>query len=97
MEEADFPSRRSLEVSQRGSCERMSPVLNVVSSSPIVRRGWEVGMPWTMSWVVGVSRWTEEVPGIKCRKVEALELRVVALTDSMVMRVMLLRVSPSMR
>jgi hypothetical protein len=44
-----------------------------------------------------VSRWTEEVPGIRWRKVEALELRAVALTVSMVMRVMLLRVSPSMR
>src|SRR6266849_11108444 len=65
IEEADFPSRRSLEVSQRGSCERMSPVLKVVSSSPIIRRGWEVGMPWKMRWVVGVSKSTEEVPGIR--------------------------------
>jgi hypothetical protein len=97
MEEADFPSRRSFEVSQRGSCERCNPVLKVVSSSPILRRAWEVGMPWTISWVVGVSKWTEEVPGIRCRKVEAFELRAVALTVSMVIRVMLLRVSPSMR
>jgi hypothetical protein len=46
---------------------------------------------------VGVSRWTEEVPGIRWRKVEALELRAVALTDSMVIKVILLRESPSMR
>src|SRR4030081_733996 len=54
-------------------------------------------MPWTMSCVVGVSRWTEEVPGIRWRKVDALEFSAVALTVSMVIRVMLLRVSPSMR
>jgi hypothetical protein len=46
---------------------------------------------------VGVSKWTEEVPGIRWRKVEAFEFRVVALTESIVIRVMLLRVSPSMR
>jgi hypothetical protein len=44
-----------------------------------------------------VSKWTEEVPGIRWRKVEAFELRAVALTVSMVIRVMLWRVSPSMR
>jgi hypothetical protein len=60
-------------------------------------RAWEVGMPWTISCVVGVSKWTDKVPGIRWRKVEALELRVVALMVSMVIRVMLLRVSPSMR
>ena len=97
IEEADFPSRRSLEVSHRGSCVRMRPVLKVVSSSPMLRRAWEVGMPWTINCVVGMSRWTEEVPGMRWRKVEALELRAVALTVSMVMRVMLWRVSPSMR
>jgi hypothetical protein len=73
-----------------------NPCLKVVSSSPIFRRVWEVGMPWMISCVVGVSRWTEEVPGIRWRKVEALELRVVALIVSMVMRVILLKVSPSM-
>jgi hypothetical protein len=36
------------------------------------------------------------VSGIRWRKVEALELRIVALIVSMVMRVMMLRVSPSM-
>jgi hypothetical protein len=97
MEEADLPSRRSLDVSQRGSWVRIKPVLKVVSSSPMFWRAWEVGMPWTINCVVGVSKWTEEVPGIKWRKVEALELRAVALVVSMVMRVMLLRVSPSMR
>src|SRR4030088_958774 len=50
-----------------------------------------------MSCVIGVSRWTEDVPGMRWRKVEALEFRAVALTVSMVIRVMLLRVSPSMR
>jgi hypothetical protein len=34
---------------------------------------------------------------MRWRKVEALELRAVALTVSMVIRVILLRVSPSMR
>jgi hypothetical protein len=34
---------------------------------------------------------------MRWRKVEALEFRAVALTVSMVIRVMLLRVSPSMR
>jgi hypothetical protein len=42
-----------------------------------------------------MSRWTEEVPGIRWRKVEALELRAVALNVSMVIKVMLLRVSSS--
>jgi hypothetical protein len=96
-EEADFPSRRSLEVSQRGSCVRIKPVLKVVSSSPMFGGGGVGGMPWTINCVVGVSKWTEEVPGIRWRKVEALELRAVALIVSMVMRVILLRVSPSMR
>jgi hypothetical protein len=49
IEEAVFPSRRSFEVSQRGSCVRIKPVLKVVSSSPMFRRAWEVGMPWTIS------------------------------------------------
>ena len=75
----------------------MRPVLKVASSSPIMRRAWEVGMPWTISCVVGLSRWTEEVPGMRWRKVEALEFSAVALIVSMVIRVMLLRVSPSMR
>ena len=41
-------------------------------------------------------KWTEEVPGIRWRKVEALEFNAMALIISMVIRVML-RVSPSMR
>jgi hypothetical protein len=44
-----------------------------------------------------LSKWTEEVPGIRWRKEEAFEFKTVALTVSMVMRVILLRVSPSMR
>jgi hypothetical protein len=46
---------------------------------------------------MGVSKWTEEVPGIKWRKVEAREFSAVALTVSMVIKVMLLRASPSIR
>jgi hypothetical protein len=95
MKELDFPSRRLLKVSQKGSCVRIKPMLEVVSS-PIFRRVWEVGMPWTISCVVGVSKWTEEVPEIRRRKLDALELRAVALVVSIVMRVMLLRVSSSM-
>jgi hypothetical protein len=43
-----------------------------------------------------MSRWTDKVPEIRLRKVEALELRAVAFIISIVMRVILLRVSPSM-
>src|SRR6266849_7053482 len=46
---------------------------------------------------MGLSKWTEDVPGIRWRKVEALEFSAVALMVYMVIRVMLWRVSPSMR
>jgi hypothetical protein len=48
MEEADFTSQHSLEVSQQDSCHRIKHMLKVVSSSLMLRRACEVGMPWTM-------------------------------------------------
>src|SRR5205807_10359956 len=87
--EADLLARESSEVSHLGCCVSARPVLKVVSSVAMVAKEWEVGMPWTRSWLAGESSWTVVVPGIKWRKADTLLLSEVALTESMVVRVTL--------
>src|SRR5437588_7867812 len=87
--EAALLAWESSEVSHLGCCVSARPVLKVVSSVAMVAREWEVGMPWTRSWLAGESRWTVVVPGIKWRKADTLLLSEVALTESIVVRVTL--------
>src|SRR5712691_10602802 len=55
----------------------------------------EVGIPCTSKCAEGESRWTVVVPGIWWRNWAALVLSKVALIESMVMSVMLLKMSTS--
>jgi len=55
----------------------------------------EVGIPCTSRCAEGESKWTVVVPGIRWRNWAALVLSEVALTESMVISVMLLKRSTS--
>ena len=65
IEEADLPILASSGVSHLGCLVKASPVLKVVSSVAIISRVSPVGMPCTKSWVVGASKCTLTVPGIR--------------------------------
>jgi hypothetical protein len=67
----------------------------VVSSFPISAKVEEVGMPCTRRCAEGVSSWTVVVPGMRWRNWAAFVLSEVAFTVSMVMSVMLLKMSTS--
>src|SRR6266849_10846757 len=55
----------------------------------------EVAIPCTKRCAEGESSWTVVVPGIRCKNWAALVLSEVALIESMVMSVMLLKMSTS--
>src|SRR6266849_11022428 len=55
----------------------------------------EVAIPCTKRCAEGESSWTVVVPGVRCKNWAALVLSEVALTESMVISVMLLKMSTS--
>ena len=88
--EMRLDARRSSGRSQRGGRESARPVLKMVSSCAMSGRGQSVGMPCTKICIVGKSKRTVVVPGMRCRKEETLLLSEAALTVSMVICVRLL-------
>lgn len=70
-----------------GCVVRARPELKVVTAITITARELEVGTPWTNNSVIGESRCTLMVPGMRSRKVLTLLLSVVALTVAIVVSV----------
>jgi hypothetical protein len=94
-EEVDFPALLSSVLIHLGCSTSARPVLWVVSSLPILAKEEEVGMLCTRSCAEELSSWTVVLPGMRWRNWTALVLNEVALTVSIVMSVILLKMSTS--